>query len=644
MFLNLEEIKTLMYSSFPNMKADVIASKLKHRVIVGKKKKLYTYQQNKTYTITYDDITDELLTATTKLIELSCGALKRNEMEELTAYHLQIFNSIKGNASVKAFLPQLKKALKSDVVFNITPSEIHFQNGYMDLSDLQFKQRDFGEHFITNFIQRDYKPSSKAQRNEVMGHINKIFPVKADFDCVSLMLGSALTGKSCEDQDLLILIGEGSSGKSFIMELTGLAIGNYLQMLKGDTFSMSNTKTDKILNTFITHPEIRITWINEMSEHKMDDGIVKSFVDGEIITTILFEDGVMTMKHTSKPFFTMNTMPNFKPDSGMVRRIKGCTSRSKFTSDINQVDLKNNVYLLDKSLLSKITQQGLLDAWFDILCMRGNAWLNGETAKYSENFEETKQSVVAVNDIIQDFIDVTLVITQDGEDRIGKKVMYRKFRELNPKSFMTDSQIMTSLIAKKIQYSPKCRADQMQGCYMFVKLSDQCETLHPASTVYGFHQDDYKQKYDELLIKYNELLNKVEAPQTNKNIVLETVNISHTCLEPIQVDIAMPVKVKKLKKIIPVVEVKPIPVEIIATPVEVTLTPIEAVKVKKHRSITLTKPLKKGLQTAAELDAECRRIRETTKYDSDTDDEKQEITEQRKEQYKKNTETINFSF
>ena len=66
--------------------------------------------------------------------------------------------------------------------------------------------------------------------------------------------------------------------------------------------------------------------------------------------------------------------------------------------------------------------------------------------------------------------------------------------------------------------------------------------------------NEYKEKYDDLLIKYNEL---VLSKTTNKNIILDTVTTINECIKPEEV-IIQPVKIKKSKKAVAVVEAIPV--------------------------------------------------------------------------------------
>ena len=294
------EIRSLITSIFPNIKADIVASKLKNHYLINKKE-LYILNNDLIYRSAGKDIQAQILVETTKLLQQSFMKLSKEETDDIVTNHNKSYQQIFKNSNVETYLPQLLVSLKSEIKFD-TGFDVNFKNGYMDFTDLTFKKRVIGVHFITNCINRDYIKSSSKERKHVRSHLNKIFPNKEDFKIISLMLGSAITGRSVADQDLLMLLGEGGAGKSFILELTALSIECYLKTLKNDTFSLSNSKMDKILNSFLENPQIRITWINELTESRLDEALLKTFADGDITTTVLFKDGCNCMKHMSKLF------------------------------------------------------------------------------------------------------------------------------------------------------------------------------------------------------------------------------------------------------------------------------------------------------------------------------------------------------
>ena len=508
-YLCLKNLETLLTSMFPNEKASVISAILKDHCIISNGI-LYEVTSNITYKVTKSEIKMKLYKMATLLIQESYNQLDQQTKKLLNLEYSKQIASIFSNASVEKFYPQLYSELENnEVKFDDYLCEIHFNNGFMDLKTSEFKQRVLHQHYITEYIRRDYIKSSKSQQKEILKPFSKIYPKHEDLECILLVLASCLSGKANIDQDTLFLLGKGSSGKSFTLELTKACIEMYVKELKADTFTNSNAKADKILNTFNKSPYVLIAWINEMEDKKMDDSLFKAFCDGKAQTTVLYQDGSNSIELKSKAIITANTMPNIKIDTGTTRRILSYTHKSNFVDDVKDVDESQHKYLKDKELLNKLKEQpALLNAWFDILASYCNKWLNGEKMKYNQNFEETKANVTLSNDIFQDFLDSKVNITNNPEHRIGKNEMHKAFSSMYPTKFLTVQQIINSLKEKGLQYENtfRCKNDGIRGVFMCCKLEDartnddeEEDDEKPSPLDSGIKKDiDYKKRCLEL--------------------------------------------------------------------------------------------------------------------------------------------------
>jgi hypothetical protein len=302
----------------------------------------------------------------------NCLKLKMNTFIETSFKQLPINESIilnnilgknKSNLfsvkNMEKYLLHVKEMLtNNDIELNLTINQTHFQNGYIDLLTSEFHQRELNKHYITKYIKRNYVKSTDAQQNLINTHIRKIYPLQEDYDCMIEVFGSALTGLSSLDPSIQILIGEGSSAKSFIMLLTQASFEDYLVTLKSDSLVMNNGKLDKILNTYSDAPYIRFTWINEPKDNRVDESMIETFCDGQIETTELYQDGNKSFTHYSKLFCSSNTPMIYVLDTGINRKVRPYTHKSKFV-DENEQDLVNeskNVYLKDKNQRTELVR------------------------------------------------------------------------------------------------------------------------------------------------------------------------------------------------------------------------------------------------------------------------------------------------
>ena len=252
-YLKEDELITLIYSKLDDYKTKIICKKFKKYFVIND---LGAYMKNLEYN-NYEKVKrgseDDKLKASVKLyIEHSFTNLdnkvqkrikretKAKKIEHDKIWHLPFVNSL---------IVDLKRILTTDKLFDTYKKQIHFRNGYININDGLFYERT-KKDFVTAVIPRDYVKSKQKKRDKIMVIISQIFPNKEDRDCILTILSSALSGESCNDQKLLLLMGAGSSGKSMIMSLVKRAFDCYLFEIQQDVFTIGYAKKDKVLNTF----------------------------------------------------------------------------------------------------------------------------------------------------------------------------------------------------------------------------------------------------------------------------------------------------------------------------------------------------------------------------------------------------------
>jgi phage/plasmid-associated DNA primase len=484
--LTEKEIVVLIQSDLPGVRAELLASKLKKYCFIRdegdncKAPKFYRIQPNLVYRAYATDINDKVKLIQQKFIEHSYQALSKQVRTKISTdgtsgkqTNLKIYK----NSTFAEYEVQLMDLLTIDSSdprmksIDRTPYQIHFLNGYFDLKSQELRKREFGVHFVTKVINRDYSPSTLAQRLLIMVSLRKVYPIEEDLTTILMVLGSALSGEITAEQMTLFLIGLDSSGKSFIMELLVKVLECYVIELSSETFVTNNPKRDKILNSFLHNPQYLFAWINELKDGRIDEAIFKDFIDGKIKTTSLYADGQNIILIAALIIATMNTIPNFVADSGMSRRLNAFEHKSQFNKAVTEDDYVNHVYKANKFIISEFASQNLLNAVFDILASHCKQWIGGEKIEYPQSFTDATQLIVGSNDKIQDFIDRTLIITGDSVDRISKEDMRKAFLEMYPDKHLTDKQVIASLKEKKIEYNGSLRhKDKVRGVFLGVQF------------------------------------------------------------------------------------------------------------------------------------------------------------------------------
>ena len=533
---NQKQIEGLITSFIPKTKIELLTEKLASKILFNKDNLYIFNSDNITYKIFEETkvMTQKkyVSTACRNLIQESYINLSKKEQDELLGkYRTNITNKLLKSNFCDDFLDDIiQNLVRNDINFNDPNKyEIHFSNGYFDLKAKVLKPRSKEKHYISVYIPRKYKKPKRAIVKEIKDELRKIINNKDDRDYLLSTLARSLTGDAIDDQTNLFLLGIGSNGKSAIMRMLKFAIDIYMVELKNNTFTEGNTKIDKILNEFLVKSYLRIAWINEMEDKKLDQSLFKTFCEGLLQSTSLYKDGLNNFKHFCKLVFTSNTFPRIIIDGGTQRRIEAYELQALFVDDVNKVNEEKNIFLKDKSFLQKYEKdEKYQNAFFKILGDYCCEYIQDKDKyKSTPNFNDTKFKVVSLNDTIQDFIDNSLIITGNDNDRIDRKEMYNLFLSFNPKTIMKDTQLLSSLGQKGIPFSYKKRVNGNQGTYYGVKVKNFNDELdHGIETPENEHQQIIKAQSEEIA----ELKNKIKELQQ----LLNRQNQNHKKEEPKQ--------------------------------------------------------------------------------------------------------------
>lgn len=523
--LKSKQIRELVGENSALDKAEIIIEKLKNYLILDPDaKKMYILNDKLVYeTRKYDE--DVVITKVSKLISESWKNISASKQEIIKQYksHTMIFK----NPFIKSLLSQIKTGLtNTQVKFDDYYNELHFNNGYIDLINNDFRQRKKGKHFITQCVNRDYKPSTDKAKKKLNDILRQIYADEEDFKAITYIIMSAFTGMSRQDQELLFMRGQGSSGKSTFMTILNNALPCYFKELGSNTFAQGNTKADKIINTYLQQPQILISWINEPDISKVDTALFKKFCEGKLQTTRLYVDGSHDVIHKSKAIFTANEMPNMLLDSGSIRRILAFEHKSEFVDDKTKVDHSKLIFHKDRSLITSLqNDDDFNNAVVDMIienCIRYN---KKEPVKLSKNFSDAKDTIVSGNDHFQDFIDARLVISNNDEDRISKDDMKDAYLKMYPAKHANNNTMISALKDKKIIYQPKYRCNNIQGCFVGVKFKAQEKDIEQDDYDYGVDKTDKQIKYtlDEQI---NITKNQIESLQKKLELLMKQKNDS----------------------------------------------------------------------------------------------------------------------
>lgn len=198
--LTFEELKQIVFSADTNERSAIIAKKLIKYCFICERK-LFILDVAK---VVYRELdlhghTDVLESFITGFINTSMNAILEEERVALSDdAGKNTMNYLRGNGFLKNNKSQITSDLKLfgtlSELFGPELKKIHFENGYLDLSTLEFKQRELGVDIIRHsvVIQRKYEPANDFHKEDLLKSIRKIYPKNDEFEYMLYKFGSAL--------------------------------------------------------------------------------------------------------------------------------------------------------------------------------------------------------------------------------------------------------------------------------------------------------------------------------------------------------------------------------------------------------------------------------------------------------------------
>ena len=525
--LTLENLTKLLKTNYEDDKALILTENLKSSLIIVRGD-IYEITDNIIYVKLFGNIDDKIVTFISKYLSDSTKDIWKKNPEGLNELKDNVKKSLDyifKNSFIKSILPQLKKYLtNNDIIFNTYTHQIHFQNGFMDLKDNTFKKRVLGTNYISKFISRDYKPSTIEQRKYVKKeYLNKIYSNKQDQDIILNIIGTAFAGLAQKEQKMTFLLGKGSTGKSTIINFSEKSFGCYFKELDDNTFKEGNSKKDKIINTYLSDPQILLTVINEMKTTRIDKSLYKKFCDGKLQTTKLFLDDSFTVNHNSSLICLANEIPQGElfDDTGSKRRCVAYKHKNEFIdrTDEHLLHLIDNkkVFLMNKNLIDEFHEKNLENAWCDIIFKRSYGLINDKISiVYSDSFKEMKNMLVNSKNYIEDFVKLYLYIEPNNTDlRIHKDDMLEKYKEETNDLKMTTESLLPKLnFDYNIKYDlSKLRCNGKKGVWIGCRFRTPAEVKEIQNIDGGFDVEVKGNKtHDELFTLTDNIeINKIKT-------------------------------------------------------------------------------------------------------------------------------------
>ena len=308
------------------------------------------------------------------------------------------------------------------------PYLLSFKNGVIDFAAGCFR-RGYPEDCLSKCTNTDYVPIDETRDAKIIAEIkdfmNKLFPIKELHDYMWEHLASTLIGKK-PNQTFNMYIGIGQNGKSVLIDLMTLCLGDYKGDVPLSLVTDRRTKIGGLAPELLALKGTRLAVMQEPSKgDQINEGIMKQLTSG--LDPIQARAPFMLESITFIPQFSLVVCSNEfmvikSQDHGTWRRIRVVDFVSLFTDNPIQGDTeKPHQFLIDRYLNDKF------ESWKTVF----TAMLIDITFKTKGVVKDCARVMSASNsykeslDYIGDFVKDRIVIDPHG--KITKQTIKYEF-------------------------------------------------------------------------------------------------------------------------------------------------------------------------------------------------------------------------
>jgi len=293
-----------------------------------------------------------------------------------------VFNKIRNKSSRQSIVDDIKQKLVDDEFaekLDKDPYLLGFNNGLLDLRTFEFRKAKKGEYVNMScgydWFYGDIPEEVMEASKFMYGIISDMFHNVNDCDEVLKILSRCLKGEGNLDEIALFFKGTGGNGKSLLMKIMAVVMGEYFQPLTYNVFineskdNRSQDLADCYLKRFIEVQE-------PSAEFTFKSDIFKRYTGGDEVTTKgNYHKGKSLRFIFGCLHFCSNHYITFDKETKedcLKRRIVGCFLPKKFfKKDDPEYDPKNpNHRIRDETLKKRLDNEVLLKQGMMVLMLK----------------------------------------------------------------------------------------------------------------------------------------------------------------------------------------------------------------------------------------------------------------------------------
>ena len=229
-----------------------------------------------------------------------------------------------------------------------------FKNGVQDFKEKRFR-KGYPEDYLSKCTNMEFRPFDKIKdvqiMEEIKDYLKKLFPIQEACDYVWKHLASILIGDTAKTQCLHYYTGGGSNGKSMLIKLLELILGEYATGLDVSFFVSDRPTRGKPTPELVNLISARLCITSEPTEgERLNEGPMKQLTSGtdKISYRGLYKEDQLSFVPQVHPIIMSNHyLPVTSRDHGTWRRIRVIKFESKFV-DVPVYDDPDEPYQFKK--------------------------------------------------------------------------------------------------------------------------------------------------------------------------------------------------------------------------------------------------------------------------------------------------------
>ena len=235
-----------------------------------------------------------------------------------------------------------------------------FNNGVVDFINKVFRE-GYPEDYISKTTRINYIPYNESDENftktteELTKFMSTLFPIPDLNRYMWDHLASCLIGTN-KNQTFHVYHGSGSNGKSLLVDLMSVCLGDYKGTVPITLVTDIRGKIGGTSDEVLKLKGVRLAVMQEPSKNaKLNEGIMKELTGGDPVQARgLYSESEIFIPQFKLVVGTNNLFDIDSNDDGTWRRIRKCPFVSKFVDDGEQYqDDTSYVFKKDKSLSEK---------------------------------------------------------------------------------------------------------------------------------------------------------------------------------------------------------------------------------------------------------------------------------------------------